>query len=84
MRRMSMTSEEFAARLVAIVSAGILSLAAPAPLGASDATSPSLPAPQNAVRIFNGRDLDGWRIHGTELWYADVSGTATLDRYAGS
>jgi len=21
--------------------------------------------------IFNGRDLSGWRIHGTELWYAD-------------
>ena len=21
--------------------------------------------------IFNGRDLDGWRIHGTELWYVE-------------
>ena len=21
--------------------------------------------------LFNGNDLDGWNIHGTELWYVD-------------
>ena len=26
---------------------------------------------QEAVSIFNGVDLDGWTIHGTELWYVD-------------
>ena len=25
-------------------------------------------AAQESVSIFNGRDLDGWTIHGTELW----------------
>ena len=24
-----------------------------------------------AVSIFNGRDLEGWRIHGTERWYVE-------------
>ncbi len=24
-----------------------------------------------AVSIFNGHDLDGWRIHGTERWYVE-------------
>ena len=23
------------------------------------------------VSLFNGNDLDGWNIHGTELWYVD-------------
>ena len=61
----------FSTRHVAIVSVAILSLAATTSVGASDETSPSLPAAQDAVSIFNGRNLDGWRIHGTELWYAD-------------
>ncbi len=26
---------------------------------------------QEPVSIFNGRDLDGWTIHGTELWYVE-------------
>jgi hypothetical protein len=26
---------------------------------------------QEAVSIFNGQDLDGWTIHGTELWYVE-------------
>ena len=26
---------------------------------------------QEAVPIFNGRDLEGWTIHGTELWYVE-------------
>ena len=30
------------------------------PLGAQESTS-----------IFNGRDLGGWTVHGTELWYVD-------------
>ena len=28
-------------------------------------------AAQEPVSIFNGHDLDGWTIHGTELWYAE-------------
>lgn len=27
---------------------------------------------QEPIRIFNGRDLDGWTVHGTELWYVDA------------
>lgn len=27
---------------------------------------------QEPVSIFNGRDLDGWTIHGTELWYVEA------------
>jgi hypothetical protein len=42
---------------VAAVAAAIL---VAAPLGA-----------QEPVSIFNGRDLDGWTIHGTELWYVE-------------
>ena len=26
---------------------------------------------QKAISIFNGKDLDGWTIHGTEKWYVD-------------
>jgi len=26
---------------------------------------------QKPVSIFNGRDLDGWTVHGTEKWYVD-------------
>src|ERR1700712_5454996 len=28
---------------------------------------------QKAVPIFNGKDLSGWTINGTELWYVDSS-----------
>ena len=28
---------------------------------------------QKAVAIFNGKDLTGWTINGTELWYVDSS-----------
>lgn len=28
-------------------------------------------AAQEAVPIFNGEDLDGWTVHGTELWYVE-------------
>ncbi|GIS78784.1 MAG: hypothetical protein CM1200mP14_03500 [Gammaproteobacteria bacterium] len=34
-------------------------------------TASSLSA-QEPIRIFNGRDLDGWTVHGTELWYVDT------------
>jgi Domain of Unknown Function (DUF1080) len=26
---------------------------------------------QKTVSIFNGKDLDGWKIHGTEKWYVE-------------
>jgi len=26
---------------------------------------------QETVSLFNGRDLDGWTVHGTELWYVE-------------
>jgi hypothetical protein len=29
-------------------------------------------AAQEAVPIFNGVDLDGWTVHGTELWYVEA------------
>lgn len=29
---------------------------------------------QKAVSIFNGKDLAGWTIHGTEKWYVDNKG----------
>jgi hypothetical protein len=28
-------------------------------------------AAQEPVSLFNGRDLDGWTVHGTELWYVE-------------
>ncbi len=27
---------------------------------------------QQAVSLFNGVDLDGWTVHGTELWYVEA------------
>ncbi|MBC8155230.1 MAG: DUF1080 domain-containing protein [Bacteroidetes bacterium] len=27
--------------------------------------------PTKAIRLFNGKDLTGWKIHGTEKWYVD-------------
>lgn len=35
------------------------------------AALPTRIAPQEAVSLFNGRDLTGWTVHGTELWYVD-------------
>ena len=32
--------------------------------------APALGA-QDPAAIFNGRDLDGWTVHGTELWYVE-------------
>ena len=31
----------------------------------------SVVAAQEPVSIFNGRDLEGWAVHGTELWYVE-------------
>ena len=33
--------------------------------------APAGAAAQQPVSIFNGRDLTGWTIHGTELWYVE-------------
>ncbi len=33
--------------------------------------NPSFLTAQEAVSIFNGENLDGWTIHGTELWYVE-------------
>jgi hypothetical protein len=32
---------------------------------------PGLSSPQEAISLFNGRDLTGWTVHGTELWYVE-------------
>ena len=39
---------------------------------ACSTTEPSAPASQKkGTSLFNGRDLTGWEIYGTELWYVD-------------
>ena len=63
--------ERLPARPVVITGAAILGLSVLAGFGPPGASSPGSAAAQDAVSIFNGRNLDGWRIHGTELWYAD-------------
>ncbi len=32
---------------------------------------PTASASQEALPLFNGRDLTGWTVHGTELWYVE-------------
>lgn len=32
---------------------------------------PTGAAAQDASSLFNGRDLEGWTVHGTELWYVE-------------
>jgi hypothetical protein len=34
-------------------------------------TSPLILGAQKTEKIFNGKDLTGWTIHGTEKWYVD-------------
>ena len=34
---------------------------------------------KKAVKLFNGKNLDGWVIHGTEKWYADSDGTLVCE-----
>lgn len=31
------------------------------------------------IRLFNGKNLDGWEIHGTEKWYVDHDGTLVCE-----
>lgn len=31
----------------------------------------TVPGEAQVVSIFNGRDLEGWRVHGTERWYVE-------------
>ena len=31
----------------------------------------SIPALGQSVSLFNGKDLTGWKVHGTEKWYVD-------------
>jgi 3-keto-disaccharide hydrolase len=45
-------------QVLSLIATFVLALAAPT-------------AAQEAVSIFNGEDLDGWTIHGTELWYVE-------------
>jgi len=35
------------------------------------AVSLAFVAPQKKVKLFNGKDLTGWKIYGTEKWYVD-------------
>lgn len=44
----------------ALLTAVAFATAVPATIGAQEATS-----------LFNGRDLTGWTVHGTELWYVE-------------
>jgi hypothetical protein len=34
-------------------------------------TPPATAGGQEALSLFNGKDLSGWTIHGTELWYVE-------------
>jgi len=34
-------------------------------------SQPTVVNAQEAVPIFNGQDLSGWTVHGTELWYVE-------------
>ena len=54
-------------RLTAARGAATTALAALLALGASSRPAVS----QEATPLFNGIDLTGWTIHGTELWYVD-------------
>ncbi len=40
-------------------------------LGCLLARSPLEAQSEEAIRLFNGNDLDGWVIHGTEKWYVE-------------
>lgn len=40
----------------------------PGPLAEADATPLAV---GEAISLFNGEDLGGWRVHGTELWYVE-------------
>ncbi len=48
---------------LALLGAAMVSTAVPLPLAA-----------QETVSLFNGEDLTGWTVHGTELWYVEDGG----------
>src|SRR5690242_9317930 len=31
------------------------------------------------IHLFNGKNLDGWQVHGTEKWYVDNDGTLVCE-----
>lgn len=61
----------------------LLALAIAAFFGsAARAQSADTPAPvpgSRAVSLFNGRNLDGWIIYGTEKWFVDHDGTLVCE-----
>lgn len=38
---------------------------------ANSRTSDSPPADSEGISLFNGQNLDGWKVHGTERWYVE-------------
>ena len=49
----------------------ILSLFVVAILAICMSCAPEKTGVSGPVSLFNGTDLDGWKVHGTELWYVD-------------
>ncbi len=47
--------------MISLLAALLLTLAHAVAIGAQDLSQP----------LFNGHNLDGWKIHGTELWYVE-------------
>src|SRR5690242_879577 len=60
---------------------GIRLLTAACLLAACFASSPrkghSGPGPQ--IHLFNGKNLDGWQVYGTEKWFVDTDGTLVCE-----
>ncbi len=52
------------ASVLAVALVGLIFLAA---RPARDTTAPA----KKTVKLFNGKNLDGWKIHGTEKWYVE-------------
>lgn len=55
------------ARLFAVAIICSLTVAA---TGRSERERPPAPV-KKAIKLFNGKNLDGWKIHGTEKWYVE-------------
>lgn len=52
------------------------------PGGASAQSASKAPVPvvgPDAIQLFNGRNLDGWQIYGTERWFVDTDGTLVCE-----
>lgn len=52
-----------------VMTAGLMTIAIVIAAALSGGASPL--SAQDAQSIFNGENLDGWTIHGTELWYVE-------------